>query len=59
MANVCEIGAFLLILGIGSDIVSMFLIVFSDYEMFNALTIIGTIVFLVVFFSFIMDDNKE
>ena len=40
-------GAFLLIIGAVIDVISMFLIFSSDYEAFNALTIAGTISFLI------------
>lgn len=40
-------GAFLLIIGSIIDVISMFLISSSDFETFNALTIGGTICFLI------------
>lgn len=46
-SSVKAFGAFLLIIGIIIDVISMFLIFSSDYEMFHALTIGGTISFLI------------
>lgn len=46
-SSVKAFGAFLLIIGFIIDVISMFLIFSSDYEAFNALTIGGTISFLI------------
>lgn len=46
-SSVKAFGAVLLILGILADVISMFLIFSSDYEVFNVLTIGGTVCFLI------------
>lgn len=45
--SVKAFGAFLIIIGILADVISMFLIASSDFSFFNAITIGGTISFLI------------
>jgi len=45
--NMKAIGAFLVILGILADVISMFMITTSDIGAFSAVTITGTIMFLI------------
>lgn len=46
-SSIKAVGAFLIILGILADVISMFLIFSSDFDAFNVLTIGGTISFLI------------
>ncbi len=45
-SSVKALGAFLIIAGIGADVISMFMISGSSFESFGAITIFGTIAFL-------------
>lgn len=46
-SKIKALGAILLIIGISTDVISMFMIFSSEFEVFNAITIFGTICFLI------------